>query len=368
MEVEAMKWITNMVYGTKYANAFGLLTSGGAMAHFTGLCAAVNFCKKKHGTVDKLVVYINDQTHFSAPKAARICGTSHIRVLKSNDQFQTDIQLLQAQIEQDLQQGLIPAVLIANVGTTNTGAVDDLAACATVCDKYGLWFHGDAAYAGFYLLCESGKQQMPNIDLCDSLVLDPHKSLWLPHGTGCLVVKNKMHLKQTFGGLAHAEYIMQRDDEDAYQSNASEDLSFYDLADMSMEGTRPFRGLRIWLPVKVLGIKRFEQTLEQMFTLCHWAFAELQKIPQIQIITAPSITVFNFRIVMQSSNTDKEIENDCKKVMDHVNGKGRVFINNTKLKGKFVIRVIVNSFRTNMQTMEHLVDDMKEAINNLLQT
>lgn len=167
LEVEAVKWIENMVYGTQFPNAFGILTSGGAMAHFTGLCAAVNCCKQKHGTIDKLVIYMNDQTHFSVPKAVRICGITQVRILKSNDQFETDVALLETQIQQDLQAGFMPAIIVANVGTTNTGAVDDLAACSAICNKYGMWLHGDAAYAGFYLLSETVKKEMPNVDLCD---------------------------------------------------------------------------------------------------------------------------------------------------------------------------------------------------------
>lgn len=192
---------------------------------------------------------------------------------------------------------------------------------------------------------------------------DPHKSLFLSYGTGCLVIKDKVHLKETFGGLSHAEYITPIMPTTEKGTKQKEDLAYYDFADMSMEGTRPFRGLRIWLPVKVLGIDAFVQTLNQMHTLCHWAHNELKQVPQVQIFTTPHITVFSFRIVMNASDTaDEMIEQDSKKVMDYVNNKGRVFINNTKLKGKFVIPVIVNSFRTTMQSMIYLVDDIKEAI------
>src|SRR5437899_1080631 len=134
--------------------------------------------------------------------------------------------------------GRTPFLVVGTAGTTNTGAVDDLAALADLAGTEGLWLHVDAAYGGFILLTERGRRIMRGIERADSVTLDPHKGLFLPYGTGALVVRDGGALRRAHG--MHADYLPALPPES----------DLIDFSEVSPELSRPFRGLRVWLPLK----------------------------------------------------------------------------------------------------------------------
>lgn len=346
-----------MVYGD-VGDSFALFTSGGTMAHWYAFAMAMNKYKASHGTMDKLVVYMSEETHFCVGKTARLAGVTHVRQISTDANYQIDMDQLYKQILLDVEQQLVPAVLVINAGTVNTGTIDNIEACSQICKQFKMWLHADAAYGGFFLLTETGKNILSKLALVDSVVLDPHKSLFLPFGTGCIVVKEKKHLKQTFGGLSHAKYISPL--ETATEEFCEEPVE-YDIAELSMEGSKPFRGLRVYLPIKVLGIQLFREKLESRIVLANMLCNELQKLPQIEIVTKPVLAVFNFRAI-SASKTESENAALTRNVMSFVNNKGRCYVHCTVLRKQLVIRVIVNSFRTMECHCVHLIEDVKEAL------
>ena len=121
-----------------------------------------------------------------------------MRRVPVDDRFRMRVDALAAAIERDRGAGLAPLLVCANAGTTNTGSIDPLPAIADLCAAHGLWFHVDAAYGGFAALCDEGRRKLAGMERADSLTLDPHKWLYAPMGTGCVLVRDRAALEAAF--------------------------------------------------------------------------------------------------------------------------------------------------------------------------
>src|SRR5699024_9460542 len=161
-----------------------------------------------------------------------------------DDQFRIKVHKIKELIAPDSRNGLKPFVIFASAGTTDIGAVDPLEAIAQIAQEHNIWFHVDAAYGGAFLLTEHGQKMMQGIDQADSVTIDPHKGLFLPYGTGALLVKDIQK-------LYHSQHMEANYLQDTYEAEA---LS---PADLSPELSKHFRGLRMWLPLQLYGTAPF---------------------------------------------------------------------------------------------------------------
>jgi aromatic-L-amino-acid decarboxylase len=178
--------------------AGGSFVSGGSMANLTALAVARQVNLGQH--CERAVIYFSDQAHSSVNRAAKALGFNapQIRILSSDEHLRLALDHLQRHVATDRQAGMRPFCVVANAGTTNTGAVDPLTELASFCKQEGLWLHADAAYGGGAILCDEGRSQLRGLELVDSLTIDPHKWLFQPYGIGCLLVKNAHWLSDTF--------------------------------------------------------------------------------------------------------------------------------------------------------------------------
>ncbi|HZI95446.1 MAG TPA: aminotransferase class I/II-fold pyridoxal phosphate-dependent enzyme, partial [Patescibacteria group bacterium] len=270
IEANVVRWFCEIVgLGSR---AGGLLTTGGSLANLIGLVTArrerlpENFLS---GTL-----YVSDQTHHSVQKAAILAGfpAGNVRSVPSDSRFRVQVDQLALMIEQDRKAGLTPFLVTGNAGTTNTGAVDDLRALGDLAEKERLWFHVDGAYGGFFALTARGRAAMAGIERADSITLDPHKALFLPYGTGSLLVRDAAALRRTHSHHAHYLPQMQHDD------------GLVDFCEISPELSRDFRGLRVWLPFKMHGASVFRRCLDEKLDLAQWAAEQLRGIDGIEIL------------------------------------------------------------------------------------
>jgi aromatic-L-amino-acid decarboxylase len=194
LETNVVRWFCQMVGYPDGAQ--GILTSGGSLANFTAVVTA----RRDRLPEDFLkgTLYCSDQVHHSVTKAAMLAGfpAGNIRVIPSDDAFRLDTERLREQVAMDRAADMQPFLVVASAGTVNTGAVDDLAALADLAEQEELWLHIDGAYGGFFVLTERGREMMAGLDRADSITLDPHKGLFLPYGTGCLLVRDVAALKR----------------------------------------------------------------------------------------------------------------------------------------------------------------------------
>ncbi len=347
LETNVVRWFCDMMgYGK---GSTGILTSGGSLANFTAIVAA----RRSLLPEDFLsgTIYTSDQVHHSITKAAVLAGfpANRVRSISSDSSFRIKGDELEAAIAADRTAGFSPFLIVGNAGTTNTGAVDDLVALADLAAENEMWLHVDGAYGGFFMLTERGRNVMRGIERSDSVTLDPHKGLFLPYGTGSLLVRDAGTLKRAHSVFADYMPPMQEEDD------------LVDFCQVSPELSRAFRGLRVWLPIKVNGVGPFRRNLDEKLDLAAWATQQLKEIDGIEIVAEPQLSLLAFRLVRPDLDQDalNRLNLDF---LDRINEPGRVFLTGTTLGGKFTLRICVLSFRTHMDRMEAALDDIRAAV------
>jgi glutamate/tyrosine decarboxylase-like PLP-dependent enzyme len=344
LEMRLVRWLAELV-GYPADTAGGDLTSGGSIANLSAVVAA----REAHGIssadVPRRVVYMSEQRHHSMDKALRIAGLGECvrRILPVEARFRLRADTLAAAVAADRKAGLEPWLAVATAGTTDVGAVDPLSDIADVAGAERLWMHVDAAYGGAFLLCEAGRRALAGIGRSDSAVIDPHKGLFLPFGSGALVVRERERLAAA--NRYHANYM-----QDAFRPEV--ELS---PADLSPELSRPFRGLRLWLPLKLFGLGPFRAALEEKLALARWFHARLAELPEWEVGPPPDLSVVTYRYRPARGDADEF----NRRLLEAVQKDGRTFMSSTQLAGRFTLRLAVLHFRTHLAEVERALDVLR---------
>ncbi len=351
MENKLIEWSCGLIgYPT---TAHGNLASGGSIANLIAITTARDTMKITPDKVTRAVIYLTRQTHHCIHKALRIAGlgTAVMRLIPLDDQYRMSPVALRQQIIADKAAGLIPFYVASSCGSTDTGAVDQLDLIADIAEEHSLWFHVDAAYGGYFILVEQLRHLFKGIERSDSVVLDPHKSLFLPYGTGIVLVKNGQALYESQHYMA--SYL-----QDAY--DGTQELS---PADLSPELTKHFRGLRMWLPLHLHGLSPFRAGLEEKHLLCKYFFEEVQKLG-FEVGPYPQLSVAIYRYIPPQSDPNAFNEALVKEIQKD----GRIFISSTTIDGTYWIRIAIVSFRTHLVTIDRYLAILKEKLAVLLMT
>ena len=342
IENQLIRWLCSIVDYPKEAH--GNLTSGGSIANLIAVKAARDVHKINSANIKKTVIYLTEHTHHCNYKALNILGLDEavIRKVPINSKFQMDDRALEKIVEGDIQKGLKPFLVIATAGTTDTGAIDPLDLIADICEKNKIWLHIDAAYGGFFILVDELKEKFKGIERSDSIVMDPHKSLFIPYGSGTVLIKNGKHL---LASNSHQASYMQ----DAY---GFDEIS---PSDSSPELSRHFRGLRMWIPLHLHGISVFRDNLYEKFLLCRYFY---NKIKEMGFETGPSpdLSIVCFRF----PSKDRELFN--KRLIEALLNDGRCFFSSTLIKGEFWIRCAVLSFRSHLSEINTALKMISEKL------
>ena len=347
IEANVLRWFSEIIGYPEQARGF--LTSGGSMATLSALITARHV--RLGEDFSKAVIYLSDQIHHCLNKAARLAGfpASALRVLPADEAFRLDPDALRKAMAEDRSRGLEPFMIAASAGTTNTGAIDPLPELAAMAREEHLWFHVDAAYGGFFCLTERGKQKLKGLEMADSVVLDPHKSLFLPYGTGALLVREGRHLKATHSSGADYMPMLQEGDE------------LMDFCELSPELTRPFRGLRVWLPMKMHGIGVFRDYLDEKLDLTDWIQQQIAQLPELEIIAPAELSIMAFAL-RDTFGTLESRNAATRNLMSFINKQQRVSLTGTTVRGLFVIRIAVLVYRVHHERMEMLLEDLKAGL------
>jgi aromatic-L-amino-acid decarboxylase len=331
------------------AGSRGILTSGGSLSTFSAIVTARE--ERLDEDFQDGVIYLSDETHHCVPKAARLAGfpRASLRTLPTDGRFRLVPQALDAAVREDRSRGRRPFLVVVNVGTTNTGAVDPLPETLAVARRHGLWVHADAAYGGFFRLAPEGPALLRGIEECDSMTLDPHKGLFLPYGTGALLVRDGTALARAFRGTA--SYVQDVADEGS--------LGF---ADLSPELSRDFRGLRLWLPLVLHGVSAFREQLAEKLALARWAYEMLRDDPRFEVLDEPQLSVVAFRLRAGEAAAERL----SPELLRRVNARRRVFLSSTRIRGRYALRICVLSFRTHADRIRDAVLALREEAGALL--
>ncbi len=345
IENEILNWMKS-IFGFP-ESAAGSLTSGGSVANLIALTAARDHHKIKSTRINKSVIYMSPQAHHCIPKALKIIGLEDIiiRYTRMDKHSRMDVNDLNTKINKDRRQGLHPFLVIATAGTTDTGAVDPLMKIGNIAVENNLWYHIDAAYGGFFILADQKKELFRGIEMADSLVTDPHKGLFIPYGTGAVLVKNKEAVMQSHQYTAN--YM---------QDSTRIDSDIYNPADVSPELTRHFRALRIWLPIQMHGIEPFKACLEEKLLLTSYFRNRLSE-SGFETGPDPDLSVSYFWYPYKKGDQDAF----NRRLLELLYKDGNVFFSSTIVDKKFVIRMAILSFRTKLKTIDQAVD----VLNNI---
>lgn len=352
IENMCIRWMNDLV---GYPDgAAGNLTSGGSIANLTALVVARDQSQLKARDFEHAVVYTTRQVHHCVIKSIKFSGLQEatVRTIPMDDCYRMQADALEKQIQSDKNEGLIPLTIFASAGTTDVGAVDPLNEIGAIAERHNLWFHVDAAYGGFFLLTDQGKKLMRGIEKSDSVTIDPHKGLFLPYGSGALLVKNGQKLYES--QHMSANYL-----QDTYK--ATEEAS---PADLSPELSKPFRGLRMWLPLQLFGIAPFRAALEEKLLLTRYFYDEIRQIDGIEVGPQPDLSVAFFRYVPEAGDTNTF----NKKLVDEIHRDGRVFLSSTHLNGIVYLRLAVLHFRTHLEEINLILSVVREKIRKLEST
>lgn len=345
MENMIIRWIAGLMGYP--ADAGGNLTSGGSMANLIGIVCARDAAGIKARDFEKAVIYITRQVHHSVDKAIRIAGLKEciIRHVPMDDHYRMQAADLDRMITVDKTHRLHPLMVIASAGTTDTGAIDPLDEIGRIAKKHELWYHVDAAYGGFFMLTDEGKEKLKGIEMSDSLIVDPHKGLFLPYGTGVVLVKDAKRLQQSH--IYSANYM-----QDA--ASATDEIS---PADVSPELTKHFRGLRMWLPLMLHGLRPFRACLEEKLLLAKYFHREIKKLG-FEAGPEPELSVVTYRYIPKHGDANEF----NKRLVEEVQKDGQVFISSTLIDGKFILRAAILAFRTHLKTIDTLLTVLKEKV------
>jgi len=350
MENMLLGWMAKTVgYPEK---ARGNLTSGGSIAHLVAIVTARDACGLKANDFARAVVYLTGQTHHSADKALRVAGLGECvkRHVPMDAHYRMDANALDRTIASDRDAGLIPWLVIASAGTTDAGAVDPMEAIGQIAGAHQVWLHVDGAYGAFFALCEEGRRTLAGMEKSDSIIMDPHKGLFLPYGTGAVLVKDAQKLYDAH--RADASYL--QDVIDAVEEPSP--------ADLSPELTKHFRGLRLWLPLKLFGTRPFAAALEEKLLLARYFHARLQEVDGFEVGPPPDLSIVIFRYVPPRGDANA-FNQELVRVLQE---EGQVYLSSTTIDGKFFIRLAVLSFRTHLDEIEHTVEVLQQLSQRLL--
>ncbi|NMO50993.1 amino acid decarboxylase [Actinoplanes sp. TBRC 11911] len=350
IEEGVLGWIARDVCGLPEGSG-GILTTGGSLANFSAVVAARE--ASLGPDIGRGTLYLTEYAHRSITKAARLAGISpeHIRVVPSTGLLTMDLAAAEAMIIEDQRQGLQPFLIVGTAGTTDTGAVDPLPSLAALARRRGLWFHVDAAYGGFFRLTERGRQLLSGMEDADSVTLDPHKSLFLPFGTGALVVRDPATLRAAFSDKGH------------YQQDYVDTDALPDYSALGPELSREVRGVRVWLPLRLHGVAAFRAALDEKMDLAAAAHRALSAAPELELPTDVGLSTLTFRVRPSSSSRTAADQADLatRRLLDHIAAEGRYMLSSTTVNGQFLGRICILAHRTHAEHVEGLVSAITTA-------
>ncbi|HEX8888627.1 MAG TPA: aminotransferase class I/II-fold pyridoxal phosphate-dependent enzyme [Pyrinomonadaceae bacterium] len=365
-------WLGSLIgYGE---DARGLLMSGGSLANLNALFIAQRV-KSEADVSHKglwnagapMTIYVSDQVHLSIPKAADILGIGReqVRLVKTDERYKLDVKDLRARLLSDIQSGLRPFCIVANAGTTNTGAVDPLDETASVAEEFDLWLHVDGAYGAVAALDETKRALFRGIERADSVSLDPHKWLYAPVDAGCLLFRDESRVRSVFS-LSEADYIK------VNEQAEEETFAFWDYG---IELSRRFRALKIWLMLRYYGARRVAGAISRDNALAQLMAERVEAAEDFELLAPVELSICCFRYLppgfrekliteskAERERSNAELDSLNARIMHRVQRGGRAYLSNATLKnGRYALRACITNFRTTDADINETLEIVREA-------
>jgi glutamate/tyrosine decarboxylase-like PLP-dependent enzyme len=354
LEYQVLDWCKEMLGYPMEAS--GILVSGGSMANLVGLTVARNtkaeIDLRKEGlpaAPRRMVLYASSETHSSNQKAAELLGlgSSALRKIPVNEAFEIDVDALKAAITADKAAGHLPFCIIGHAGTVNTGAFDDLNTLADICHREGMWLHVDGAFGAWAALAPALRPLTAGMERADSVAFDLHKWMYMPYEAGCTLVRwpedhirsftlRPDYLTSTFGG-AGGDNIW--------------------LSDYGLQLSRGFKALKIWMSLKEQGADKFGRLIQQNVDQVQYLAGLVEKTPELELLAPTPLNIACFRYIANDLD-DAALNELNSELLIQLQESGLALPSNTKINGKYAIRVANTNQRTRCEDFDLLIQEV----------
>ena len=361
IEVETIRHLCKL-YGYDETKADGVFTSGGSQSNQTAIILARDwFCNeilkydvKKYGLNEKcskLRMYTSEISHFSMEKSAHILGLGYQSVVKVpvDSRKKMDVSALRSLIDADVKAGNIPFLIVGTVGTTDFGSIDPLEELNKIACEHNMWLHADAAYGSGVIMSENYRDRVSALSLCDSITVDFHKMFLMPISCSAVLLKDG----STFDALTiHADYLNREEDEEDGYTN---------LVDKSLQTTRRFDALKVWMSFQTRGRDGWSKLIETSMGNAQYLYKSLKDDSDFAVITEPEISSVVFRYCGNNSLSGEQLDEINKKVRRTLIHKYGTIIGQTVSDGRVCLKFTL----LNPRITHEKLDELKNLIKTL---
>jgi aromatic-L-amino-acid/L-tryptophan decarboxylase len=345
IERVVVRWLAEAI---GCAGFMGSLAGGGSSANLMGLAMAreARLPANEGGARRPGTLYASEEVHMSIPKAIALLGIGreNLRLIACDDKFQMRVDLLRESVERDVGDGLTPIAIVGSAGTVSTGSIDPLAELAEVARESGAWFHVDGAYGALAAIAEPAK--FAGLNRADSLSLDPHKWLYQPLDCGCLLYRDCAAARHAF---AHTG--------DYAKSLVNDPVEGFVFFEESIELSRRFRALKLWLSLRYHGLANFREAIRNDLAHAQLLARLIAKQPELELLAPVPLSAACFRYRTEGA-ADAKGDSLNQKILQQVNRRGKVFLSNATIHGRFALRACIVNHRTAPDDIEQVVSEV----------
>ncbi|WP_075341784.1 pyridoxal phosphate-dependent decarboxylase family protein [Tenacibaculum agarivorans] len=360
IEQEVIRWICNEYSFDK--NSDGVFTSGGTQSNFMALLMARDHYAYEHfginikqngwsDEISKFRIFCSEKSHFSIKKNAALLGMGYDAVIpvKVDDKMRMDTEALYVAIEKTKQEGNIPVAVVATLGTTDYGSFDPLETIGKIAKEQDMWLHIDGAYGGCFVLAESHKHYFEGIEMADSVTVDFHKTLFQPVSCSAFLAKNKQHFQYV---SYYADYLNPIEDKDPERPN---------LIEKSMQTTRRFDALKVWLTLKTLGTKTIATYLEEVHQLAKQVYHHILNNPNFEVAHVPELSTVVFRYKNSEAQHEPTHDDVNLYIKSFLYRSGKASIASTKLNGNIYLKFTLLNPKNTINNLLNIIKMIEET-------
>lgn len=351
IERTVVRWLADAVGCGGFS---GTLTGGGSAANLMALAMAresrIPANDDGISPSRRAIIYASEQVHMSIPKAVAMLGMgrNNLRYIPCDDDYRMLPSELERAIVADQSRGHKPIAVVASAGTVNTGSIDPLAEIAEIAHAHGLWLHVDGAYGALAALAVPEKFR--GLSEADSLSLDPHKWLFQPLDCGCLLYRDLAIARKTFTYTG------------AYAKQLSSDpIEGFVFFEESMELSRRFRGLKLWLSLRFHGLQSFRDAIRLNLHQAQRLATAVKSCSELELVAPVELSAVCCRHMVSDRATEEERNQFNVALLKKVVSRGRVYLSNAELKGKFCLRACIVNHLTTDADIDAVVPEILAA-------
>ncbi|MBL3655864.1 pyridoxal phosphate-dependent decarboxylase family protein [Fulvivirga sediminis] len=362
IELKLIEWTLDKIGYPE--NADGVFTSGGTQSNMMGLLLARDHFISNNYSIDpgmdglpaeatKFRIFCSEVSHFSLKKNAALLGLGQNSVVSVavNDKYQMDTEALEEAIIKEKSLGNIPIAVVGTAGTTDFGSIDPLYAMAAVADQYKIWFHVDAAYGGGLILSDKHKEKLKGIELSDSATIDYHKTFFQPVSSSGFFMRDKSYINYI---KYHADYL---------NSKEQEEEGIPNMVKKSIQTTRRFDALKLWVSLRTMGTQRLGQYIDDIIELAQRTSLMLRNRAKFEVLNHPEISAVVFRYnPLPNTKTDVCALNAY--IRKSMFDEGKALIASTKVEGKVYLKFTLLNPVTQLSDMQEIVDHIERHGHN----